>query len=302
MEPSVLRDREAGEKVAAEQVPAGGERKAAAATTKQDDEEATMKKMTDAVRTLIECVGEDPTREGLVKTPLRMAKALQFFTKGYHESLEAIVGGAVFEENHEDMVIVRDIDLFSLCEHHMIPFYGKVHIGYIPNKKVLGLSKLARVSEMFARRLQIQERLTQQIANAIMDVLQPQGVGVVVEATYVDLPLVWLRVRWCVRVSIAINMANLLDADTCACACEEHRSQDQAPSPVVWSASSGTLISRPLSHAVYAARQAKQCNPAPPNALFLSLFVTGTTLRRDKSSYSSSTLKSSSPRGDTVFA
>jgi GTP cyclohydrolase I len=183
MEPTVLRDRKEGEKVPA--MPAGGEPKAAAATTtKQDDEEATMKKMTDAVRTLIECVGEDPTREGLVKTPLRMAKALQFFTKGYHESLEAIVGGAVFEENHEDMVIVRDIDLFSLCEHHMIPFYGKVHIGYIPNKKVLGLSKLARVSEMFARRLQIQERLTQQIANAIMDVLQPQGVGVVVEATH----------------------------------------------------------------------------------------------------------------------
>ncbi|ELR10984.1 GTP cyclohydrolase, putative, partial [Acanthamoeba castellanii str. Neff] len=101
----------------------------------QDDEEAKMKKMTDAVRTLIECVGEDPSREGLVKTPLRMAKALQFFTKGYHENLETIVGGAVFEENHEDMVIVRDIDLFSLCEHHMIPFYGKVHIGYIPNKK-----------------------------------------------------------------------------------------------------------------------------------------------------------------------
>jgi GTP cyclohydrolase I len=150
----------------------------------QDDEEAKMKKMTDAVRTLIECVGEDPSREGLVKTPLRMAKALQFFTKGYHENLETIVGGAVFEENHEDMVIVRDIDLFSLCEHHMIPFYGKVHIGYIPNKKVLGLSKLARVSEMFSRRLQIQERLTQQIGNAIMDVLQPQGVGVVVEATH----------------------------------------------------------------------------------------------------------------------
>ncbi len=159
----------------------------------QDDEEAKMKKMTDAVRTLIECVGEDPSREGLVKTPLRMAKALQFFTKGYHENLETIVGGAVFEENHEDMVIVRDIDLFSLCEHHMIPFYGKVHIGYIPNKKVLGLSKLARVSEMFSRRLQIQERLTQQIGNAIMDVLQPQGVGVVVEATYV------FRV-WCVSI------------------------------------------------------------------------------------------------------
>lgn len=150
----------------------------------KESPEEIMKKMTSAVRTLIEAVGEDPTREGLVKTPLRMAKALQFFTKGYHESLEEIVGGAVFEENHEDMVIVRDIDLFSLCEHHMIPFYGKVHIGYIPNKKVLGLSKLARVSEMFARRLQIQERLTQQIGNAIMDVLQPQGVGVVVEATH----------------------------------------------------------------------------------------------------------------------
>jgi GTP cyclohydrolase I len=150
----------------------------------EKNEEEVLKKMTDAVRTLIECVGEDPNREGLLRTPFRMAKAMQFFTKGYHESIEEIVGGAVFEENHEDMVIVRDIDLFSLCEHHMIPFYGKVHIGYIPNKKVLGLSKLARVAEMFSRRLQIQERLTQQIANSIMDVLQPQGVGVVVEATH----------------------------------------------------------------------------------------------------------------------
>jgi GTP cyclohydrolase I len=213
----------------------------------QDDEEAKMKKMTDAVRTLIECVGEDPSREGLVKTPLRMAKALQFFTKGYHENLETIVGGAVFEENHEDMVIVRDIDLFSLCEHHMIPFYGKVHIGYIPNKKVLGLSKLARVSEMFSRRLQIQERLTQQIGNAIMDVLQPQGVGVVVEATYV------FRV-WCVSIrphscSPHTRHTPHTRADTCACACEEHRSRGRALSPAVWSACFGTACPPHLPYA-----------------------------------------------------
>ena len=150
----------------------------------QDDEEAKMKKMTDAVRTLIECVGEDPSREGLVKTPLRMAKALQFFTKGYHENLETIVGGAVFEDNHEDMVIVRDIDLFSLCEHHMIPFYGKVHVGYIPGKHVIGLSKIPRIIDMFARRLQVQERLGQQICDALERVLKPRGIGVVVEASH----------------------------------------------------------------------------------------------------------------------
>ncbi|CCI43088.1 unnamed protein product [Albugo candida] len=143
-----------------------------------------LNKMADAVKILLECMGEDVEREGLQKTPLRMAKALLYNTKGYSQSLSQVLNQAVFEEEHDEMVIVRDIDLYSLCEHHIVPFIGKVHIGYIPNGKVLGLSKLARVSDVFARRLQVQERLTKQIAQAIMGVIQPRGVGVVIEATH----------------------------------------------------------------------------------------------------------------------
>ncbi|TDH65953.1 uncharacterized protein CCR75_002644 [Bremia lactucae] len=149
-----------------------------------DKDQEKLEKMAGAVITLLECIGEDPTREGLVKTPMRMAKALLYNTKGYGQTLADVLNEAVFEEDHDEMVIVRDIDLYSMCEHHMVPFTGKVHIGYIPNGKVLGLSKLARVSEVFARRLQVQERLTKQIANAIMGVIEPKGVAVVIEATH----------------------------------------------------------------------------------------------------------------------
>jgi GTP cyclohydrolase I len=146
--------------------------------------EEKLNKMTAACRTILECIGEDPEREGLIKTPSRWANALLFMTQGYQQTCQEVTNGAIFEENHDEMVVVRDIDIHSLCEHHMVPFTGRVHIGYIPNGRILGLSKLARIAEMFARRLQVQERLTREIADSIVQAVQPLGVAVVVECTH----------------------------------------------------------------------------------------------------------------------
>ena len=136
------------------------------------------------VRELLERLGEDPTRQGLVRTPERVERSLQWLTRGYDISVESVIGDAVFDEEHDNMVLVKDIEMYSLCEHHMLPFFGKVHIAYIPNGRIVGLSKLPRIVEVFARRLQVQERMTEQIAGALMDVLKPQGVAVVVEAAH----------------------------------------------------------------------------------------------------------------------
>ncbi|RYP04772.1 hypothetical protein DL765_010072 [Monosporascus sp. GIB2] len=152
----------------------------------ESTEQAAMRleKMRGAVRTILECVGEDPDREGILDTPGRYAKAMLYFTKGYQQNVKDIVNDAIFHEGHNEMVIVKDIEIFSLCEHHLIPFTGKMHIGYIPNNNVIGISKLPRIAEMFARRLQVQERLTKEVANAIMEVLKPQGVAVVMESSH----------------------------------------------------------------------------------------------------------------------
>ena len=136
------------------------------------------------VAEIITRLGDDPEREGLTRTPLRVKKSLEFLTSGYRTDIGNVINGALFEETHNNMVLVKQIEVYSLCEHHLLPFFGKVHIGYVPNGKIVGLSKMARIVEVFARRLQVQERLTEQIAQAVWDLIEPVGVGVVIEAQH----------------------------------------------------------------------------------------------------------------------
>jgi len=139
-------------------------------------------KVEDLIKTLLSEIGEDPKREGLISTPKRFAKAYEYLTSGYHQDIKKVMNKAVFDEKYDEMVLVKNIDFFSLCEHHLLPFYGKIHVGYIPNGKIVGLSKIPRIVEVFARRLQVQERMTKQIAETIEEYLQPRGVAVVGEA------------------------------------------------------------------------------------------------------------------------
>jgi GTP cyclohydrolase I len=147
-------------------------------------ESAVTEKLESIVNNLLIEIGENPEREGLIKTPLRVAKAYKYLTQGYEQDIDTILNGAIFNECYNEIVIVKDIDFFSLCEHHLLPFYGKCHIAYIPNNKIVGLSKIPRIVEMFSRRLQVQERMTKQIGDALFKALDPMGVAVVIEARH----------------------------------------------------------------------------------------------------------------------
>ena len=141
-------------------------------------------KIADLTNKLLEEIGEDPKREGLIKTPSRVAKAWKFFSNGYKQNLDDIINNAIFNEDSKDMVVVRDVEFFSLCEHHLLPFFGKAHVAYIPDGKVIGLSKIPRIIDMFSRRLQVQERMTRQISETVKDVLEPVGVAVIMEGQH----------------------------------------------------------------------------------------------------------------------
>ncbi len=151
--------------------------------------------MEEHIREILKGLGEDPSREGLLKTPARVKESLEFLTSGYREDVEAVLSGSVFEEEHDEMIIARDISMYSLCEHHMLPFFGKCHVAYIPKGRIIGLSKIPRIVEVFSRRLQIQERLTNQIAKTLMDHLNPIGVAVTIEAVHLCMAMRGVRKR-----------------------------------------------------------------------------------------------------------
>ena len=177
-------------------------------------DERTTSEIAAHVREILRLLGEDADREGLLKTPERVAKSLQFLTKGYEEDAEAIIRSALFDEEYQQMVLVKDIELYSTCEHHMLPFIGKAHVAYIPNGKITGLSKIARVVETFARRLQVQERLTVEIRDAIQNALQPLGVAVVIEAMHTCMKVRGVEKSNAITTTSAFSGAFLTSART----------------------------------------------------------------------------------------
>jgi GTP cyclohydrolase I len=176
--------------------------------------DASCAELQDLVRRQLELLGEDPARDGLARTPMRVSRALAWLTRGYEQNVANVVGDAVFDEAHESMVMVRDIELYSLCEHHLLPFFGRAHIAYIPDGKIVGLSKLPRIVDVFARRLQVQERLTEQVAAAIEEVLRPRGVGVVVEAYHLCMMMRGVQKQNSLTVTSALRGAFRDDART----------------------------------------------------------------------------------------
>ena len=168
----------------------------------------------DLVAEMIRRLGDDPEREGMQKTPERVHKAMRFLTKGYEQDPVEVIGGALFEERHRNMILVKDIEMYSLCEHHLLPFFGKVHIAYIPAGQIVGLSKTARIVENYARRFQVQERLTEQIAQAIWDVVKPHGVGVVIEASHLCMMMRGIEKQNSSTITSAMRGAFLEDPST----------------------------------------------------------------------------------------
>jgi GTP cyclohydrolase I len=166
------------------------------------------------VREMLDQLGEDPTREGLRHTPARVEASLKWLTRGYHMEVADVIGDALYTERHENLVCVRDIEIYSLCEHHLLPFFGKAHVAYLPNGRLVGLSKIPRVIEVFARRLQVQERLTDQVADALMGVLDPRGVGVVIEASHLCMMMRGVEKQNSKTVTSALRGALLQDAKT----------------------------------------------------------------------------------------